>query len=306
MPQPSQSLRGAGAAWRQGDPASSEKARRRGSARGGVRGEGDWGRGGLQPLERRGAEGAGMAGGARWLAGGAASASEGVRAAFEEFCQIVRGGTLWTAEATRERLRELRGDASAHGLTGSRAFPGLAALLVKHRETVARNSRFFTCLYRYAFFILREIPEKNLMLPVAEKAWGLLLEGRFPLLPQWLSFVRECGRVAITDDTWTQVLEFTRQVRSDLSDFDPLGAWPVLIDDFVEHLCARQRDHPGMAHGAPGFVADFPHQAGSKRSSRDLVLDLARQVGQLDTDEGTSEADERGERKRVRICEQRE
>ena len=177
---------------------------------------------------------------------------------------------------------------------------------MKHREAVVRNSRFFTCLYRYAFFILREVPEKNLMLPVAEKAWGLLLEGRFPLLPQWLSFVRECGRVAITDDTWTQVLEFTRQVRSDLSDFDPLGAWPVLIDDFVEHVCAGWRDLPAVAHGSPGFVADFPHQAGSKRSSRDPVLDLARQfsqVGQLDTDEGTSEADGRGERKRVRIGE---
>ncbi|XP_024524614.1 uncharacterized protein LOC9654372 [Selaginella moellendorffii] len=41
---------------------------------------------------------------------------------------------------------------------------------------------------------------------------------------------------AITEDTWRQVLEFSRVVHEDLSNYDPEGAWPVLVDEFVDHM----------------------------------------------------------------------
>lgn len=40
----------------------------------------------------------------------------------------------------------------------------------------------------------------------------------------------------ITQDTWSLFLQFSEQVGDDLSKFDEDGAWPVLIDDFVDHL----------------------------------------------------------------------
>ncbi|XP_038678602.1 uncharacterized protein LOC119980027 isoform X2 [Tripterygium wilfordii] len=40
----------------------------------------------------------------------------------------------------------------------------------------------------------------------------------------------------ISEDTWQQVLAFSRCVHENLEGYDPEGAWPVLIDDFVEHM----------------------------------------------------------------------
>ncbi|XP_052196995.1 defective in cullin neddylation protein AAR3 isoform X2 [Diospyros lotus] len=40
----------------------------------------------------------------------------------------------------------------------------------------------------------------------------------------------------ISEDTWRQVLAFSRCVHENLEGYDPEGAWPVLIDDFVEHM----------------------------------------------------------------------
>lgn len=33
-----------------------------------------------------------------------------------------------------------------------------------------------------------------------------------------------------------QLLEFSRTVLEDLSNYDPTAAWPVALDDFVEHI----------------------------------------------------------------------
>uniref|UniRef100_A0A7N0ZZ79 Defective in cullin neddylation protein n=1 Tax=Kalanchoe fedtschenkoi TaxID=63787 RepID=A0A7N0ZZ79_KALFE len=43
-------------------------------------------------------------------------------------------------------------------------------------------------------------------------------------------------RYNISEDTWKQVLAFSRCVHETLEGYDPEGAWPVLIDDFVEHM----------------------------------------------------------------------
>ncbi|KAE9444668.1 hypothetical protein C3L33_23435, partial [Rhododendron williamsianum] len=41
---------------------------------------------------------------------------------------------------------------------------------------------------------------------------------------------------AISRDTWSQLLEFARMVDPTLSNYDAEGAWPYLIDEFVEYL----------------------------------------------------------------------
>ncbi|XP_043724428.1 defective in cullin neddylation protein AAR3-like isoform X2 [Telopea speciosissima] len=50
-----------------------------------------------------------------------------------------------------------------------------------------------------------------------------------------LNFMKN-QRHNISEDTWQQVLAFSRCVHEDLEGYDPKGAWPVLIDDFVEHM----------------------------------------------------------------------
>lgn len=57
----------------------------------------------------------------------------------------------------------------------------------------------------------------------------------------------------------SQVLDFSRSVLEDLSNFDVSGAWPVLLDEFVESLQARGAWHR--------FVEQFPEDLVPQRTS---------------------------------------
>ncbi|KAI5665651.1 hypothetical protein M9H77_15504 [Catharanthus roseus] len=100
----------------------------------------------------------------------------------------------------------------------------------------------FSRFYDFVFFICRENGQKNITVSRAVMAWKLVLAGRFQLLNQWCNFVEENQRHNISEDTWRQVLSFSRCVQDNLEGYDPEGAWPVLIDEFVEHMY-RSRAH---------------------------------------------------------------
>nr|XP_027075450.1 uncharacterized protein LOC113699348 isoform X4 [Coffea arabica] len=87
---------------------------------------------------------------------------------------------------------------------------------------------------------------KNITVSRAVMAWRLVLAGRFQLLNQWCNFVEKNQRHNISADTWRQVLAFSRCVQDNLEGYDPEGAWPVLIDDFVEHMysCGDSDERP--------------------------------------------------------------
>ncbi|XP_050381530.1 defective in cullin neddylation protein AAR3 [Argentina anserina] len=94
----------------------------------------------------------------------------------------------------------------------------------------------FSCFYEFVFFLCRESGQKSITVPKAISAWRIVLAGRFRLLNQWCEFVEKNQRHNISEDTWRQVLAFSRCVHENLEGYDPEGAWPVLVDDFVEHM----------------------------------------------------------------------
>lgn len=94
----------------------------------------------------------------------------------------------------------------------------------------------FLRFYDFVFFLCRENGQKNITVSKALNAWKFVLPGRFRLLNQWCNFVEKNQRHNISEDTWQQVLAFSRCVHENLGGYDPEGAWPVLIDDFVEHM----------------------------------------------------------------------
>ncbi|CAN8265991.1 unnamed protein product [Cochlearia groenlandica] len=94
----------------------------------------------------------------------------------------------------------------------------------------------FTRFYDFVFFMCRENGQKNITVGRAVTAWKLALAGRFRLLNRWCDFIEKNQRHNISEDTWQQVLAFSRCVHENLEGYDSEGAWPVLIDDFVEHM----------------------------------------------------------------------
>eukprot|EP00667_Euglena_gracilis_P011704 EG_transcript_11963 len=113
-----------------------------------------------------------------------------------------------------------------------RQLPVLKAQLQQHPAV-------FRDFYRFCFDWLRASPvTKVLDLETACDLWALLFTGRCVWLPQWLAFVREHHRKAVTRDVWTQFLDFA-VLRPDFADYDPDGAWPLVFDEFVDHAKAQ-------------------------------------------------------------------
>lgn len=135
----------------------------------------------------------------------------------------------------KARLSALSVFAEAQGLTGTAALEGLRRLKTDLSWELAVSARF-ALFYGFVFFICRERGQKSLAVSTAVEAWHLSMTGRFRLLEQWCAFVQRHQRHAISEDTWRQLLEFSQSINDDLSNYDPEGAWPVLVDEFVDSV----------------------------------------------------------------------
>lgn len=133
------------------------------------------------------------------------------------------------------------------------------------------DSYQFNCFYGFVYFICRENGQKNISINKAIGAWKLVLRGRFRLLNQWCNFLEEHHKHNITEDTWHQLLAFSRCVNENLEGYDPKGAWPVVIDDFVDHMYRvnkQSKCYSSEDMGSPGITNIFSGlnlQPGSKR-----------------------------------------
>ncbi|XP_062228562.1 uncharacterized protein LOC133926572 isoform X2 [Phragmites australis] len=100
-----------------------------------------------------------------------------------------------------------------------------------------KDDHKFCEIYNFAFAWAREKGQKSLSLETAIGMWQLLFAERlWPLVDQWCQFLQVRHNKTISRDTWAQLLEFVKTVDPQLSNYDEDGAWPYLIDEFVEYL----------------------------------------------------------------------
>ncbi|XP_074575121.1 uncharacterized protein LOC141831626 [Curcuma longa] len=103
-----------------------------------------------------------------------------------------------------------------------------------------RDDQKFREIYNFAFVWAKEKGQKSLALETAIGMWQLLFaEWHWPLVDHWCQFLQLKHNKAISRDTWSQLLDFPCTIDLQVSNYDEEGAWPYLIDEFVEYLTAN-------------------------------------------------------------------
>lgn len=177
--------------------------------------------------------------------------------------------------------------------SGDAIFPGILKLMAL--LDLSADSHTFNYFYDFIFLICRENGQKSISVSRAVTAWKLVLNGRFRLLDQWCDFVEKHQRHNISEDTWQQLLAFSRCVNENLEGYDPKGAWPILIDDFVEHLyrvkqannCSSRETQPEMWNCysglamTPGSKRKFLQDMLTENSTMSTCMTKSKRVKQI-------------------------
>ncbi|XP_041979711.1 DCN1-like protein 5 [Aricia agestis] len=126
-------------------------------------------------------------------------------------------------------------------------------------RNILNDPYMFKAIYRYSYDFARDKEQRSLEAGVARALLGVLLP-RWPLRAPLAEFLAGARRYRVVNrDQWCNILEFSRTVDAALAAYDPDGAWPVMLDEFVEWL----RAGGGSAGGAGAAGAGDDNMANS-------------------------------------------
>jgi DCN1-like protein 1/2 len=119
----------------------------------------------------------------------------------------------------------------------------ISSLRAKVEDLRAQLRDRSTCkeVYGFTFQFALDQGQRCLPLETSVEFWKLLLREHFALLDEWLLFVEEKVKNAISRDTWMMLYDLATQLKPDLSDYDMNGAWPVVLDEFVEFVRSKKQ-----------------------------------------------------------------
>lgn len=100
----------------------------------------------------------------------------------------------------------------------------------------------FKLIFRYSYDFARDKDQRSMDIDTAKAMLQLLLGKSWPLYDEFAEFLEQpkSPRV-INKDQWNNIFEFSRTISSDLKNYSIDGAWPVLLDDFVEYLQKKRQ-----------------------------------------------------------------
>jgi len=110
---------------------------------------------------------------------------------------------------------------------------------------------WFRDFYKWLFNFAKDDPErKSIDMEPAVELLNTVLPPHFPLCDRFVEFLRNSKQKTFSQDNWDMTLEFAKDVKQDLTNYDDVGgAFPPIFDEFVQWL---QRQRAAAARGGGG------------------------------------------------------
>ncbi|XP_026473300.1 DCN1-like protein 4 [Ctenocephalides felis] len=118
--------------------------------------------------------------------------------------------------------------------------PSKMSGIIESLKTMLNNNLTFKGIYRYAYDFARDKDQRSMDTDTAIAMLNLLLGSRWSLHSEFSRFIEHSKYRVINKDQWCNILEFSKSIHEDLSNYDVDGAWPVMLDEFVEWLKSKQ------------------------------------------------------------------
>jgi len=115
---------------------------------------------------------------------------------------------------------------------------------------------WFRDFYKWLFDFLKDDPErKSIDMEPAIEMLKTVMPPHFSLAKEFTDFLSSSKQKTFSKDNWDMTLEFSKDVKSDLSNYDDVGgSFPPIFDEFVTWL-QRQRAAAARAGGGGGARA---------------------------------------------------
>jgi hypothetical protein len=111
------------------------------------------------------------------------------------------------------------------------------------RGDIKNDPELHKKIYSFTYKYYLEPGMKNIPTETATALWPLLFtkngfEQKCAFLDDWITWLDGLGekRAAIKKDEWDMFLEFNRNTRGDLKNFEDDGSYPSIFDDFLEWI----------------------------------------------------------------------
>jgi len=135
-------------------------------------------------------------------------------------------------------------------ITRNEFVTGLAKLNIDSIETLRSNLFYFSKeattrldeIYDFAFRASKVTPaQKVIKIDVATHLMKILIPDKTHTFP-FLEFIRNSNYTVINADQWKMFFLFNKTFGMELEEYSDDGAWPVMIDEYVDYLRKKRED----------------------------------------------------------------